>query len=74
VYCVEVDDHDGYHLLDIVTHLPDGSAEQFLLTAAGAAAAIVRDRWALVVGLAGELHADGRRSVGSGDDSTRLTA
>jgi hypothetical protein len=71
VFCVDIDDHDGVHLLEVVTHLPDGSAESFLVTAAGAAADLVRDRWARVEKLAGDLRAEGRSVSG---DATALSA
>lgn len=59
-FAVHPDDHDGAHLLEAVEHLPDTSAERFLLTAAAEAAELVRDRWAAVATLAAELHAEGR--------------
>jgi hypothetical protein len=68
VFCVDEDDHDGHHLLDVVAELPDGSAERFLVMAAGDAAALVRDRWAQVVHLAARLHAEGRAADAAEDD------
>ena len=59
-FAVHPDDHDGAHLLRAVEHLPDTSAERFLLAAAAEAAELVRDRWAEIARLAGELHAEGR--------------
>jgi hypothetical protein len=68
VFCVEIEDHDGVHLLDVVTHLPDATAERFLLAAAGEAARLVRDRWEEVAQVAASLHAAGRAPHATGEE------
>ena len=73
IFCVEDDDHDGFHLLDVVADLPDGPAELFLLEAAAEAVALLRDRWLQVTHLAARLHAEGRE-VEAGSDPTLLHA
>jgi hypothetical protein len=74
VYCVDEDDHDGVHLLDVVTHLPDATAERFLLAAAGEAARLVRDRWADVAQLAAGLHDAGKVPQVGPEGVRRLSA
>ncbi len=64
VFCVDIEDHDGFHLLDVVANLADGAAELFLMTAAGAAADLVRERWSQVVDLASQLRDEGRIARG----------
>jgi hypothetical protein len=67
VFCVEIEDHDGLHLLDVVTHLPDATAERFLLAAAGEAGRLVRDRWEEIARVAASLHAAGRAPLAAGE-------